>query len=97
MSFTLNTCPQHPRQLKLNRKVFHLKHQIFCPTKRGHLFEAAGVQISRAQALLDAIDQHGDFSLISICKIEVEEHGRVEILVVDLVLDEVPPKNKYGI
>jgi len=61
------------------------------------VIEATGVQISRAQALLDAIDQHSDFSLISICKIEVEEHGRVEILVVDLVLDEVPPKNKYGI
>ncbi|MDP8568849.1 hypothetical protein, partial [Methylophilus aquaticus] len=37
MSFTLNTCPQHPRQLKQNRKIFHLKLQRFCPTKRGHL------------------------------------------------------------
>ncbi|MDP8568797.1 hypothetical protein, partial [Methylophilus aquaticus] len=38
MSFTLNTCPQHPRQLKQNRKIFHLKLQRFCPTKRGHLY-----------------------------------------------------------
>jgi hypothetical protein len=38
MSSTLKTCPQYPRQLRQNRKAIHLKHETFCPTKRGHLY-----------------------------------------------------------
>ena len=37
MSSTSTTCCLTPRQLRQNRKALHLKHEIFCPSKRGHL------------------------------------------------------------
>lgn len=55
------------------------------------------LEISRAKALLEAVKQHRDFSLLSVSTFQLQEHGRVEILVVDLELDEAPPKNQYGI
>lgn len=61
------------------------------------VIDAGELEISRAKALLEAIHQHPDFSLLSVSTYQLEEHGRVEILTVELVLDEVPSKNTYGI
>lgn len=55
------------------------------------------LQIARAQYLATAINEHRDFTLISIFRSETEEIGVIEILVVELELDEVPTRNPYGI
>lgn len=59
--------------------------------------DEGGLEISRAKVLLKAIKQHRDFTLVSVSRIQLQEFGRIEILIVDLELDEVPPKNQFGI
>jgi integrative and conjugative element protein (TIGR02256 family) len=59
--------------------------------------DEGGLEISRAKALLEAIKQHRDFTLVSVSRFQLQEFGRIEMLIIDLELDEVPPKNQFGI
>lgn len=59
--------------------------------------EDGDLTIPRALALLAAVRQHRDYSLVSMLKRDAGGESDLECIIVDIESDEVPPVNKYGI
>lgn len=59
--------------------------------------DAGALTISRAKALLDAVQRQRDYSLIQLLRHAAEGVPTHEILIVEVECDGVPPKNPVGI
>jgi hypothetical protein len=59
--------------------------------------DASALAIPRARALLDAVQQQRDYSLIQLLRHPAEGALTMEILIVEIECDGVPPRNAVGI
>lgn len=58
---------------------------------------AGEFSIARARALVEAVGAHRDFSIVQLLRLLNTAEGALEVIVIDVECDGVPPKNPAGI
>lgn len=59
--------------------------------------DTSALTISRAKRLLDAVEQHRDYSRVQLLRLPVDGEVTTECIIVDVECDGIPPRNAAGI